>query len=40
MEPPGYILHRWNESTGIVSLNVVVGDYEGPYPFYEQGTAP
>jgi len=38
MEPPGYILHRWTESTGVVSLNVVVGDYEGPYPFYEQGS--
>lgn len=38
MEPPGYMLHRWKESAGLVSFNVVVGDYDGPFPFYEQGS--
>ena len=37
MEPPGYLLHRWSESEGMVSFGVAIGDYAGPYPFYEQG---
>ena len=37
MEPPGYLLHRWSESEGMTSFGVAIGDYEGPYPFYEQG---
>jgi hypothetical protein len=34
MEPPGYLLHRWTDSEGITSYSAVIGDYEGPYPFY------
>jgi 3',5'-cyclic AMP phosphodiesterase CpdA len=37
LEPPGYMLHRWTESEGLVSFYAVVGEYEGPYPFYEDG---
>jgi 3',5'-cyclic-AMP phosphodiesterase len=37
MEPPGYLLHRWNEQDGMTSYGVAIGDFEGPYPFYEQG---
>ena len=37
LEPPGYLFHRWNESEGMTSYGVVIGDYEGPYPFYERG---
>lgn len=37
MEPPGYLLHRWIEGEGITSFSAVIGDYEGPYPFYESG---
>lgn len=35
LEPPGYQLHWWNEHTGLVSHTAVIGDFEGPYPFYE-----
>jgi 3',5'-cyclic AMP phosphodiesterase CpdA len=34
MEPPGYMLHRWNNGC-LVSHAVVIGDYEGPYPFFD-----
>jgi Icc protein len=37
MEPPGYLLHRWNEREGMTSFGVAIGDYDGPYPFYERG---
>jgi Icc protein len=37
MEPPGYLLHRWNAGQGMTSYGVSIGDYEGPYPFYEGG---
>jgi 3',5'-cyclic AMP phosphodiesterase CpdA len=37
MEPPGYLLHRWNEAHGMTSYGVAIGDYDGPYPFYEAG---
>jgi 3',5'-cyclic AMP phosphodiesterase CpdA len=38
MEPPGYLLHRWIDSTGITTYTAVIGDYEGPYPFYDDPT--
>lgn len=34
LEPPGYLLHRW-DTQALVTHNVVVGDYPGPYPFYD-----
>ena len=37
MEPPGYLLHRWNEQEGMTSYGVAIGEFEGPYPFYDQG---
>jgi 3',5'-cyclic AMP phosphodiesterase CpdA len=37
MEPPGFQLHLWREGEGIVSHTVAIGDFEGPYPFYENG---
>jgi len=36
MEPPGYMLHRWSDER-CVTFGVAVGDFDGPYPFYEQG---
>ena len=36
MEPPGYMLHRWSDKR-FVSFGVAVGEFDGPYPFYEQG---
>jgi 3',5'-cyclic-AMP phosphodiesterase len=35
MEPPGYLMHRWTEETGFITYAAVVGEYEGPYRFYE-----
>ena len=37
MEPPGYLLHRWTEEGGFVTYAAVLGDYDGPYRFYESG---
>jgi 3',5'-cyclic AMP phosphodiesterase CpdA len=39
MEPPGYLLHRWDEAGGFTTYAAVVGDYHGPYRFYEPGAA-
>ena len=36
-EPPGYLLHRWTPSQGLVSHSVVIGDYGARYPFFENG---
>ncbi|MBT9147261.1 MAG: 3',5'-cyclic adenosine monophosphate phosphodiesterase CpdA [Syntrophomonadaceae bacterium] len=34
MEPPGFMMHWWNGS-GMVSHTVTIGDYPGPYPFFD-----
>jgi hypothetical protein len=34
MEPPGYMLHRWTDG-GFVTFGVPVGEFDGPYPFYD-----
>lgn len=36
MEPPGYQLHLWRDGH-MVSHQVVIGDFAGPYPFREHG---
>lgn len=33
MEPPGFLLHRWTPETGVVTHQVTVGQFAGPYPF-------
>lgn len=33
LEPPGYMLHRWQDQR-LVSHVAVVGDWPGPYPFF------
>jgi len=35
MEPPGFQLHLWREGAGLVSHTVAIGEFEGPYPFYD-----
>lgn len=37
MEPPAYGLHAWTAATGVISHTAFVGDFAGPYPFYENG---
>ncbi len=34
MEPPGYMLHWWNDDR-MVSHCAVIGDYPGPHPFFD-----
>jgi 3',5'-cyclic-AMP phosphodiesterase len=36
MEPPGYMMHRWSDQR-FVTFGVALGEFDGPYPFYEQG---
>ncbi|MDP9045483.1 MAG: phosphodiesterase [Pseudomonadota bacterium] len=33
MEPPGFLVHAWDESGRVVTHQAVVGSYDGPYPF-------
>jgi 3',5'-cyclic-AMP phosphodiesterase len=35
LEPPGYQLHQWIEGTGLVTHTAVIGEFDGPYPFYD-----
>ena len=35
MEPPGYQLHKWHPETGLVSHTAMIGQFDGPYPFYD-----
>jgi 3',5'-cyclic AMP phosphodiesterase CpdA len=36
MEPPGFQLHWWDEAShSLVSHTAFVGEFEGPYPFYD-----
>lgn len=33
LEPPGYHLHRWTAAEGLVTHQVPIGDFPGPYRF-------
>lgn len=35
MEPPGYQLHLWRRGHGLVTHSVTIGDYPGPFPFFD-----
>jgi 3',5'-cyclic AMP phosphodiesterase CpdA len=37
MEPPAFQLHLWRQGAGIVSHTAMIGEFAGPYPFYEDG---
>ena len=37
MEPPGFQLHLWRQGAGLVSHTATIGEFAGPYPFYEGG---
>jgi hypothetical protein len=34
LEPPGYMLHRWQDRQ-LISYAAVLGDFPGPYPFFD-----
>jgi len=35
MEPPGFQLHAWRAGMGVVSHTAYIGEFAGPYPFFE-----
>jgi len=37
LEPPAFQLHLWKAGMGVVSHTATIGDFPGPYPFYEGG---
>jgi 3',5'-cyclic AMP phosphodiesterase CpdA len=37
MEPPACLLHVWRPDTGLVTHTSYIGEFAGPYPFYEDG---
>ena len=37
MEPPAFQLHLWRQGVGLVSHTAAIGEFAGPYPFYEGG---
>ncbi len=37
LEPPGFHVHAWNAAGPLLTHVVNIGQFEGPYPFYENG---
>ena len=37
MEPPGFQLHLWRDGDGLITHTAAIGDFAGPYPFFENG---
>ncbi|MBY4951943.1 phosphodiesterase [Pantoea sp. DY-17] len=35
LEPPGFLLHRWHAQQGMSTHLCAIGDYPGPWPFYD-----
>jgi len=35
MEPPAFQLHLWDADAGMISHTAYVGEFDGPYPFYD-----
>ena len=35
LEPPGFLLHRWHPQQGMTTHLCAIGDYPGPWPFYD-----
>lgn len=35
MEPPGMLLHMWDEKQGLITHTMPIGDYAGPYDFHK-----
>lgn len=36
MEPPGYLLHQWSATNGMVTHQGFIERYPGPFPFYDE----
>ena len=37
MEPPGFLVHVWDEAGTVVSHQVAIGEFPGPYAFDDDG---
>jgi 3',5'-cyclic AMP phosphodiesterase CpdA len=37
IEPRACLLHLWREGVGLVTHTSYIGDFDGPYPFYDGG---
>jgi 3',5'-cyclic AMP phosphodiesterase CpdA len=37
LEPPAFQLHLWRAGAGVVSHVAAIGEFAGPYPFYNDG---
>jgi len=35
LEPAGFLIHRWAPGQGMTTHHCFVGDFDGPYPFYD-----
>lgn len=35
LEPPGFQLHYWRDAHGLRTHTAFIGDFAGPYPFYD-----
>ncbi|BAN97383.1 metallophosphoesterase [Plautia stali symbiont] len=35
LEPPGFLLHRWQPQQGMSTHLCAIGDYPRPWPFYD-----
>ncbi|WP_426447748.1 phosphodiesterase [Siccibacter colletis] len=36
LEPPGMLLHRWSRAHGMSTHYLPLGQYDGPWPFYDE----
>ncbi|TFZ51134.1 phosphodiesterase [Serratia proteamaculans] len=36
LEPAGFLLHRWAAGQEMTTHHCVLGEYDGPYPFYDE----
>jgi 3',5'-cyclic-AMP phosphodiesterase len=37
LEPPAFRVHAWQADAGLVTHTAYIGDYDGPFPFHENG---
>jgi len=37
LEPPGYQLHWYEPTAGLISHTAAIGDWPGPFPFFDNG---
>lgn len=36
LEPAGFLLHRWSLPQGVITHYCPIGEFDGPWPFYDQ----